>query len=177
MGQSWERLTWNRSFELGLDVLDGQHRELILIANELYSHLEGRAAYPLIRDGFERLGLYIARHMAMEEAVMQITDYPDRAAHQAEHRAFRGDALRLLHDFVDDRLEVARQGADAVTVWLYTHIRTTDRDLVKFLLLERSPDESDALFQHASDNLRHQWETRAAGRAETSPDGIWNTPP
>lgn len=129
---------WKAEYSVNDDTIDGQHRELIAILNELAAQLGRGAAADrdAARALFDHLARYVTEHFAYEEGRMAAAGYPeDRiAAHRVEHNKF----LRQVQDF-----EQVFEGGDPAVLeqmmpflygeWLIHHICGTDRDYVPYL--------------------------------------------
>lgn len=76
---------WADVLDIGLPILDVQHKQLFAIADDLQNSIargEGEAA---LKDTFERLKAYTRYHFTEEEAYMARIGYPGQSEHTAEH--------------------------------------------------------------------------------------------
>jgi hemerythrin len=128
-------IAWDRSLLVGVPVIDAQHQELFGRLDRLFEAIRaGRSALE-IGNLLDFLAGYVREHFAAEEQVMKDASYPDRGAHEAEHRRFELDLLALRGEFERDgpsALVVVRVNA-RITLWLRDHIYRTDRALGAFL--------------------------------------------
>ena len=113
-------IPWREAFEIGIESVDHEHRELIDLINQLHDRL-GRSAAPEIVAGF--LGEIYARisaHFALEERVMRDLEYDDYADHK---NVFDEGGYVDLQEDLGDQLET----------WFGGHFRTKDARLHTFL--------------------------------------------
>ena len=119
----------------GIPEIDGQHSELLDLANEVVN----AAGVGLHRELFELattfLAGYAAYHFAAEEKVMTDLDYPLRGQHFDEHRRLqRGVAARVAEARMNRTCEACKDKvAQFLGDWIVHHIRVADREMAEFL--------------------------------------------
>ena len=123
-------MSWENRFELGVGVMDDEHRVLIDSMNRLYAccTMADRAAQ---EDALRALHDFTREHFEHEERFMADVDFPGRDAHRGHH-------ARLLKTF-DQHIERFEAGAelgekffDFLRFWLASHICGVDRDYGTF---------------------------------------------
>lgn len=129
---------WKPEYSVNDDTIDGQHRELIAILNELAGHLTrgDTAISDETRTVFDHLAQYITDHFAYEEGRMVDAGYPEEkvAAHRGEHNKF----LRQVQDYENlfesgDPAALEQMMPFLYGEWLIHHICGTDKDYVPYL--------------------------------------------
>lgn len=89
-------LVWHEAYECGDPVVDGDHRQLFVLANELISASIGSQAGPeAARKALDRLIEHLVRHFSDEEAILERHGYPGLRAHQRAHEGLARRALEL----------------------------------------------------------------------------------
>lgn len=91
------RLIWNEQYNLGIDIIDREHRKLFSILNKLFdfgrreekSHFACQEAIKYFKD-------HAIQHFADEEAYMASIDYPGLETHRRIHKDFRERLLPAL---------------------------------------------------------------------------------
>lgn len=136
-------IRWSDSLNLGVPVIDAQHRELVARVGTVVSAVNARPAD--VGALLDFLGEYALSHFATEERLMGLHGYPEsaagahREAHQAFVRAFSG--LRYDVDVegmtqgITDRIQKWMVG------WLMEHILGMDHALSMWIrsTQEKSP--------------------------------------
>ena len=118
---------WKPQYSVQIGSIDGQHQNLFRIAGELYAAMSagrGKAALAAILD---RLVQYTSVHFAHEERLMRLHDYPQLAAHRAEHEALTKKVLAFQADFEAGRAAVTVQVLQFLKEWLEKHIAGSDQ--------------------------------------------------
>jgi hemerythrin len=124
---------WNASYSVGVGSVDAQHQNLFAMCRELHGAMvagQGKAALARILD---RLVQYTVVHFAHEERLMRLHDYPDVAAHRAEHEALTKQVLKFQEDFTAGRASITVQLLQFLRNWLQHHIQASDQRLAPYL--------------------------------------------
>lgn len=78
-------IQWNDKYNVGVRTLDGQHRQLIDIINDLHEAMSKGHAKEVQTGLVQRLGQYAAEHLNTEEKMLKASGYPDFLQHKAQH--------------------------------------------------------------------------------------------
>lgn len=128
-------ITWNKSLETGIELIDAQHMELFARIDRLELAMYNGRAVTELANLLEYLESYVIEHFKTEEDLMLDISFPGYAAHTREHNDFRKSIERLL-------VEYKNRGADsylAIDVdkqlrkWLEHHIMKVDMEFVPFI--------------------------------------------
>jgi hemerythrin len=122
-------IQWNSDFSVGAAVLDNDHKKLIDILNGIYDawQSENPSAVELGRL-FDELVDYTDGHFSREEGKLAARDYPDLAAHHAEHERLRELVLafRSRHLAGQQADKLTEEMAKFLKSWLIEHILGED---------------------------------------------------
>jgi hemerythrin len=127
-------LEWREDFNIGIEEVDHEHRELIGLINALHAELGGTRSSERIETFLGEILASVSAHFALEEKVMRARHYEALADHKAEHEHLL-DELRDLMDAqaggaaLDDAAFAAR-----LAEWFSAHFRTQDARLHRFLV-------------------------------------------
>ena len=124
-------MEWDVTLETGNEAVDGQHRALLAMFNELEA-TELEHGPDEVRSVLEGLTDYVSVHFAMEEDLMRTRAYPARRDRRARRGAPRPDRAHARHG---PRLPVGDLGSiapltDLLTGWLIHHVIEMDQVLV-----------------------------------------------
>jgi diguanylate cyclase (GGDEF)-like protein/hemerythrin-like metal-binding protein len=89
------RFTWREEWSSGSDLLDGEHRRLLELANDLLDHSLSGSAPELLGTRLDALIRYVGDHFADEERLLAAASYPYLSAHAELHRKLEADAREL----------------------------------------------------------------------------------
>jgi hemerythrin len=117
---------WNQNYSVGVGSIDAQHKNLFALSRELHAAMlagQGKTAVGRVLD---RLIQYTSVHFAHEERLMRLYDYPDAAAHKAEHEALVKQVVKFQEDFRQGRATITVQLLQFLKDWLVKHIQVSD---------------------------------------------------
>jgi hemerythrin len=136
-------LTWRDEWRTGIDWIDGDHRELGALLNQLVAVNERAVQgvlppYPGVANGgvlvtLDALITLTRRHFVAEESFLRGIRFPGYDAHRCEHEL-------QLAEFVDLRRTLAEApgqclGAETMQDfkrWFFNHVMAEDRDYVDY---------------------------------------------
>lgn len=122
-------LTWNPMMEVGVAVLDADHRTLVGLINDLHRSLGDDEEYATLGSVLKALEEYAEHHFTREERVMQICRYPSAAVHGRMHQRLFAQVRQLKDAYERDRTAVrAKDCLDFLHRWLIEHICSSDMD-------------------------------------------------
>jgi hemerythrin-like metal-binding protein len=95
-GRAALHLVWQEAYECGEPAIDGEHRELFRLANELIdAFLAGGEEFAGVVRAYDSLLAHIAAHFANEEALLAQRGYAGLDAHRRAHAGLLGRARDL----------------------------------------------------------------------------------
>lgn len=121
----WE---WDSSLNLGIDMVDAQHRHIVDFINELHTAQLSHDRF-LVSKTLTCLLDYTVTHFAFEEKLIALANYPLTEAHQAIHVAFtaRIHAYKQQHD---NGVDIIVPLISELKTWLTQHIKDEDKNYV-----------------------------------------------
>ncbi len=125
------RLVWQDRFNIGVDIIDKEHKKLFRIINKLFAFGEDEEKSQWVcQEGIKYFKDHAMKHFADEEAYMESINYSGLQVHKRIHDDFREKILPALQE----ELEESDYSEDAVshflgvcTGWLLGHTLTEDR--------------------------------------------------
>jgi len=116
-------LTWNDSYSVGVNALDGQHTGLF----ELHAAMMKGQAKSLTGPILKRLIEYTQEHFTAEEAMMEATKYPRLAQHRAKHRELTHQVVEFTGRFDRGEIALSPEILTFLRDWLTVHIMQEDQ--------------------------------------------------
>ncbi len=128
-----ETIIWSKNYETGNPIVDGQHKNLFTMINNLnLSLLEGHSNVVLL-ETMERLSAYVEIHFKTEEDLMFSNSYPDFAIHKKEHDNLREQAKKLIHLFQLNKVDLTATVSQFLSDWLKHHINEVDIKMIEWI--------------------------------------------
>jgi hemerythrin len=122
-------------------VISEDHVRLYQIFGELRQAIGSRGDNAASREGkrkhmlevVQRLMTECDEHFLREEALMVLHNYAGLEHHRSEHRLLRRNVQGYYSRLASGRAPITEDVSQFFKAWLTTHIRTTDRELERFL--------------------------------------------
>lgn len=131
-------IPWMKAYEVDVTEIDGQHRELFQMFNELMSAVWDGNGKDAVKEMLSFTADYAVNHFAMEEKYMLKHGYPGYVAHKKLHDDFTADVVKFLKEYESGgaTAEVVVSVVLNLGNWTRDHIRDTDQELGKFLSVQ-----------------------------------------
>ncbi len=126
-------VSWDASYDVGIEYVDKQHRHLVELINDLYGACLGEGELEeTFKQVMKELVEYVMIHFKDEEKIMEEINYPDIIAHKKKHEAFVKKILQSVNDYRNGKQFVPNTFVRFLRDWLFNHILITDKELAKF---------------------------------------------
>jgi hemerythrin len=119
-------MQWTHDLEMGIPVIDNQHKRIIDYINEL-DDANRTGNMDETKHTLEGLLDYTVTHFEFEEELQERAGYPFLKAHKRVHEIF----MKRVADFrgrADSGEDITQELLDVLKVWLASHIKGDDRD-------------------------------------------------
>jgi hemerythrin len=132
-------IKWDPSLSVGVEMIDGQHQELIRRIHLLVQSIKEGKCRATIGGTVDYLMDYVREHFGAEEKVMRDAGYDGYVAHHGQHEEFIRSVGQLRADLDKIQTEGGSSYELSVTTnqvvveWVLHHIMTTDQALGRFL--------------------------------------------
>jgi hemerythrin len=129
-----DSVSWDNAYSVGFELIDGQHKELVRMTNELFEGCKkgGTAADQAFMTAIRNAVEYAQTHFYTEEKYMKKTAYPDMAAHVKEHESFVATVVEAVKNFEEGKAEPITL-ARFLKQWLLNHIAVSDKKYGPYL--------------------------------------------
>jgi hemerythrin-like metal-binding protein len=123
-------IVWKDFYSVGDDAIDGQHKQIIELINDLYDAKENNADFAVVVPVLNQLVEYTINHFRDEEVVMLSHQYPEFVQHKALHDKMRNTTLALREH------STSLTGHDLLGFlkeWWVSHIQQEDKKYAPYL--------------------------------------------
>ena len=129
-----DSVTWDDSFSVGFELLDDQHKKLVIMTNELFEACKQGAVSADIAflNTTKKAVEYAETHFVDEENCMSRAGYPELDWHKKEHADFVAEVLNTIKKFESGSAEPI-QMARFLKKWLLDHIAISDKLYAPYL--------------------------------------------
>lgn len=133
-----EWVSWDSSYDLGIPMVDEQHRKLVALCDRFHSELlavRGNAAGPgwkeALSEALRETAQYANTHFSQEEELMQVAGYVNLEFHRSCHKEFIDAVTDILNAFQKVTLQTAMEFASYLKNWVLFHIAYEDQHFSK----------------------------------------------
>jgi hemerythrin len=128
-------IVWDEELETGNEEIDNQHKELFKRFNDFQMACKQGKGLDELSNLLSYLGEYVRSHMAQEECLQIVHDYPGYLKHKKEHDSFSRNLEKLEEQLNAKGTTPALLIQTNMTLvdWLTKHFTWTDKDLANFL--------------------------------------------
>lgn len=121
-----EFFEWTEDLETGIDIIDEQHKRIVLYINSLYdASRTGNAK--VVGEVIDELVDYTISHFAFEESLMEKANYPFLEPHKKVHELFVKKVNQFVERFSKGE-DVSGELLRMLQRWLLNHIKHEDAD-------------------------------------------------
>lgn len=124
---------WDKSFETGIQVIDGQHRRLVDLVNGLHDAMLQMKAKETIEGVLSELVDYTRYHFHTEERAFSRYGYQAADEHARIHGQFVDKAADLADKYKKGSLVITVETLGFLVDWVKNHILKEDMRYVPFL--------------------------------------------
>ena len=128
-----ELFPWAPAYSVGIELIDQQHKNLVTIVNELHQLMATGTARSQLGKVLAKLIKYTQNHFQTEENLMRTHQYPQYAAHKAEHDHLTQTVLDFQGKFQRNEIGLTIEVMDFLKDWLAKHILGADKAYGPFL--------------------------------------------
>ncbi|MDU0459240.1 MAG: bacteriohemerythrin [Geobacteraceae bacterium] len=128
-------IQWRDSLSVGVEVIDKQHKELLMRFDRLLTACEEGKGVVELKRLLAFLEEYVQTHFRDEEALQQLRRYPGYEEHRAQHASFvaRIRELREKTDKEGFSTHHVLETNNMLLKWLLNHISKVDTKLGEFI--------------------------------------------
>ncbi len=121
---------WSDKYNLGVEVIDAQHKKMIEIINALYRSLQVLPDKEVLRSTIDELIQYADMHFSTEEKYFNEFKYAGKEEHTREHEAYREKVNKFSKAYYENEVMFPFEMMDFLGEWWVTHILGEDREYV-----------------------------------------------
>ncbi|MGN0936465.1 MULTISPECIES: bacteriohemerythrin [unclassified Acinetobacter] len=121
-------MEWNEKYNIGIDVIDNQHRQILDYINTLEAILVN-GSREKIKEVLDDLIDYTQSHFSFEENLLEQVHYQYLPSHRGIHEHF----VRRLNEYrtkFENGVSVEQDLYRLLSKWLINHIQHDDQDYV-----------------------------------------------
>jgi len=125
-------LKWDETYEIGLDHIDVEHKEIFEMTNHLYRQMMSGKGADALKNTVDRFNEMIITHFQHEEKHMEEIGFPGLEEHRLSHENFMGKFRKLEDEFLSGKEGAGVAMFEYLTNWAKNHFFKTDVKFIEF---------------------------------------------
>lgn len=118
-------MNWSDKLDVGVDLMNNQHKKILDLMNNLYSAFENSAPYEQFLPILNELKDYTIQHFSEEEAYMESVNFSGLATHKQIHIQLLEKLTEHYQQISEDK-KLDQKFFDFLKLWLSSHIQGID---------------------------------------------------
>jgi len=127
--ESGQAVKWSEDFACGIKIVDDQHKGLLDLINDMFSHASGNdeEEQEYFKQVVEKAVDYVRTHFATEEKIMKQTQFVGFDEHKKAHETFIVTVLDKAREFQKERKINLGEFTTFLKEWVLTHVAIMDK--------------------------------------------------
>jgi hemerythrin-like metal-binding protein len=125
-----ELFVWTSSYELGIHLIDEQHKKWLGIMNKLYNAFIRKEAKDVILQIINEMQEYTQYHFSTEERYFKQFGYAKEASHLSLHENFKKELVKFRNEYESNPMSLTYKVMTFMQNWLREHILESDKQYV-----------------------------------------------
>ncbi|NLP30572.1 MAG: hemerythrin family protein [Clostridiales bacterium] len=133
-------MLWKDKYELGVPVIDAQHKELFRRVESFLQALRSEVSWdekiPKINETLEFMKGYVVEHFHDEEEYQRSINYPGYQAHKQIHDGMVNYVLEVSkqYDQSNNNEDLMQQFGGRLMAWLINHVAAEDQRIADYAI-------------------------------------------
>lgn len=132
-GSRTQLIQWTDKMNVGLELIDGQHKTLCSYINALHRAMQEKETGSVLRELMGNLKDYTVTHFNTEEQYFSHSGYPDIERHKSVHKNFVAKIEEYARKIARGEAMVSMDLLEFLKDWLINHIQGTDRQYAPYV--------------------------------------------
>jgi len=133
-------MLWKDKYELGVPLIDSQHKELFRRTEAFLQTLRSSASWEEkvqhVNETLDFMSAYVVEHFHDEEAYQKEIGYPGYEAHRKIHADMVRYVLQVSRDYAANGCneQMMQQFAGKLLAWLINHVAAEDQHIAAYAI-------------------------------------------
>ncbi len=131
-------MLWKDKYELGVPLIDEQHKELFQRVENFMKIVRSSSSWEskikFVNETLEFMNNYVIEHFRDEEEYQERIGYPERDSHSKIHSAMVDYILKTTKEYEDGGFNeiLMQQFSGKLLAWLINHVASEDQKIATY---------------------------------------------
>ena len=129
-----ELIVWSSKLSCGIKLIDEQHKGLVDLVNDMFSHVTGNYAYEkdYFKSVIQETVKYVKTHFATEEKIMLAANFSGYTEHRQKHEDFILAVIESIRDYEAGKRFTLLTFTRFLRDWILSHIALMDKQYFEY---------------------------------------------
>ena len=134
-----EIVTWGDQYATGIELIDSQHKNLVVLTNDLYKAcLTGHEVIDTaFKEAMHKMAAYVSFHFSTEQELLEKIEFPSWKDHAKEHDKLVQDILEAAKEYEAGRRYTPYVFVRTLRDWVFGHIAYFDKLYSAYVVEEK----------------------------------------
>jgi hemerythrin len=128
-----EPLLWKDEYNVGINIIDEQHKKFLDIINELKEIINSNSCKKHVSKIFFQIAYLIDHYFIKEEIYFKDCKYPNLDHHKISHNIFIDRIIQFQKDVEANKPDLCVEIHNFLEDWFNEHILKYDKEAVEYL--------------------------------------------
>ena len=130
-----EIVIWENKYDIGIPLIDDQHKELVKLINHLHQAcISGDALGSAFKDAMSRMVEYVHFHFGAEQQLLSKVKFPEYSDHKKQHDTLIKNILDAAKDYSEGKRFVPHNFVRTLKDWVLGHIAVSDKHYASYII-------------------------------------------
>jgi hemerythrin len=133
-------VAWSGVYKTGIELIDGQHKQLVDLTNELYRACQtgNSALQNVFMEAMSRMVEYVKFHFSAEMEILERIKYPQAAEHKKQHNELIKKILEAAKEHTEGKKFVPNAFVRTLKDWIISHIAVHDKNYSLYITAQKN---------------------------------------
>ena len=149
-------ITWSKTFMCGIKIIDDQHKSLVDMVNEMFSHVpkNEKEEKDYLESILQEAVKYIKIHFATEERILTATKFKGYAEHKKAHDQFIIKVTENVMELKSGKRLTLLSYTKFLKEWVLSHIAVMDKQYFEYFKMIATR-KTDGKLSITSDDVKN----------------------
>ena len=131
-----EIVIWSDKYATGIEQIDVQHRQLVILTNQLYAACFAKddVLQTAFKAAMSRMVEYVRFHFEDELKLLNAIGYPDYQSHKKMHDTLINKILEASKSYGEGKKFVPNNFVRTLVDWVFSHIAVYDKRYSAYIM-------------------------------------------